>query len=74
MQKCNRTNAQELRANTLEMKGKISHSKEGKHVKNIKMRIVGLKNTMTKIKYSLAGLSSRSEMRKESLRQLENKS
>lgn len=60
---------QKLRANTLEMNRKISLSKEEN-----KMGIVGLKNTITKIKYPPAGLSDRLEMRKESLRQLEDES
>lgn len=65
---------QKLRANTLEMNRKISLSKEVKHVRNSKVGTVGLKRTITKIKYSPAGLSDRLEMRKESLRQLEDES
>lgn len=42
---------QELRANTLGINGKISLSKEVKHIKNNKMGIVELKTTITKIKY-----------------------
>ena len=42
---------QELRANTLGINGKIRLSKEVKHIKNNKMGIVELKNTITKIKY-----------------------
>lgn len=42
---------QELRANTLGINGKISLSKEVKHIKNNKMGIVEPKTTITKIKY-----------------------